>query len=359
VKLFLLSGFLGSGKTTAIAHACGLLKEKTKVAVITNDQGAQLVDTLFIQSLQVPLREVVNGCFCCRYKDLDAGIRSLSREEEPEIVFAESVGSCTDLIATVVNPLMQAHPSLEIVVSVFADACLLHRFLVKGETHFKSEVEYIFRKQLNEADLLVVNKIDLIQSHELQVLKDHLLQHFPHKLLLFQNSLDSTSISYWISAMQQFQLKEKRKVLEINYDTYAEGEAKLGWLDEELEILTAGGTAMDAASSLVNKIYGSINQAGYLIGHLKFLLSDGVHRRKISFVTLHQNAGACLPFLSNACRCIVIVNARVQANPDVLKCLMAAAIRQLKEERDCKIIERKLLAFRPGYPKPLHRVVHS
>jgi len=349
---------LGSGKTTAIAKACGLLKDKTNVAVITNDQGAQLVDTAFIKSLQIPTREVVDGCFCCRYDELDAGINSLSDDEQPEIVFAETVGSCTDLIATVVHPLLKSRPFLEIVVSVFADASLLHRLMIKQEEIFDPEVEYIFMNQLQEADLLVVNKIDLLQQDELAILNESLSQQYPNKTLLFQNSLDDNSVSHWISCGQEFQLGEKRKSLEIDYDTYAEGEAKLGWLDEELEILTPDRTAVSAALSLIDKIHTAIRHAGYPIGHLKFLVNDGEQKRKISFVALHRKTEDFFSFDSNAGRCIVIVNARVQIDPDTLKGLLATAIKELKQEWNCKVIERKLLAFKPGYPKPLHRIVH-
>ncbi|GEM_PF-1067620 len=51
MKLFLTGGFLGSGKTTAIREACAvLLQDRTRAAVITNDQGQQLVDTEFIKA---------------------------------------------------------------------------------------------------------------------------------------------------------------------------------------------------------------------------------------------------------------------------------------------------------------------
>ncbi|HEY0059013.1 MAG TPA: GTP-binding protein, partial [Flavisolibacter sp.] len=271
----------------------------------------------------------------------------------------ESVGSCTDLIATVVNPLMHFHPSLEIVVSVFADACNLHQRIVQQEVLFDEEVEYIFMNQLQEADLLVVNKIDLLAAGQIENLKKHLTQLFPHKTILFQNSLEKESISVWVSSLQQFQLTQKRQTLQINYDTYAEGEAKLGWLDEELEILTPNRTAVAAATSLIKKIHDAITSAGYPIGHLKFLLNDGVQKRKLSFVALHQSVQNLFPSHSNAGRCILLVNARVQTDPATLKALVASAIKEVKEQRHCKIIERKLLAFKPGYPKPQHRMVHS
>src|SRR4051812_6642060 len=108
MKIHLLSGFLGSGKTTAIQHACyHLLQEHNKVGVITNDQGIKLVDANFFESLSIPNRKVINGCFCCNYNELDGAIQSLIATNNPDVIFAESVGSCTDIVATVLKPLQR------------------------------------------------------------------------------------------------------------------------------------------------------------------------------------------------------------------------------------------------------------
>ena len=113
MKIHLLSGFLGSGKTTAIQYASSaLLREGIKTAVITNDQGTTLVDGDFFKSLEIPSRQGVNGCFCCNYNDLEANIQSLIETNEPEIIFAESVGSCTDIVATVLKPLLHFRPDV-------------------------------------------------------------------------------------------------------------------------------------------------------------------------------------------------------------------------------------------------------
>ena len=102
MKIHLLSGFLGSGKTTAIQQACNsLMQQGIGVGVITNDQGIKLVDEGFFNSLGIPNRQVINGCFCCNYNDLDDSIESLISLNNPEVIFAESVGSCTDIVATV------------------------------------------------------------------------------------------------------------------------------------------------------------------------------------------------------------------------------------------------------------------
>src|SRR6187431_221942 len=87
MKIHLLSGFLGSGKTTAIQHASRvLLGQGIKTGIITNDQGIKLVDGDFFKGLGVPNRQVINGCFCCNYNDLENHIVSLTEANGTEMI---------------------------------------------------------------------------------------------------------------------------------------------------------------------------------------------------------------------------------------------------------------------------------
>nr|WP_255478831.1 GTP-binding protein [Rufibacter sp. XAAS-G3-1] len=288
---------------------------------------------------------------------MDSSIRSLSAEEQPDIIFAESMGSCTDLIATVVNPLMQFHPSLEIVVSVFADARILLDQHHKTNPLFEEEVQYIYEKQLEEADVLVVNKVDLPNQDQLGELRAYLQKQYPDNEILYQNSLEPENIQNWLATLNSFQLSGKRRTLELDYETYGAGEAKLAWLDEEVEIIAKDNNAMDGAFSLIKKIYAGIKVAGYTIGHLKFLVNDGHKKRKISFVSLHQPEAKLTDENLGVNRVLLLINARVQTEPTSLKQLLAEAIQELKQETDCQVVERKMLAFKPGFPRPTHRIV--
>ena len=126
MQIHLISGFLGSGKTTAIQTACKVLQSENKtVGVITNDQGIMLVDTGYFESNCIPNRQVVNGCFCCNYNALDENIESLIVTNDPDVIFAESVGSCTDIVATVMKPLLKFKTDIGVTVSTFADIRLL------------------------------------------------------------------------------------------------------------------------------------------------------------------------------------------------------------------------------------------
>ena len=75
VKLIFAGGFLGSGKTTALAALAGdLIRRGKRVGIITNDQSENLADTVIVRhlldELGVPVEEVVEGCFCCKFDEL-------------------------------------------------------------------------------------------------------------------------------------------------------------------------------------------------------------------------------------------------------------------------------------------------
>ena len=171
MHLHIIGGFLGSGKTTAIIGAAKYLAHQgLRVGVITNDQGRHLVDTAIMHTESLPAMEVTGGCFCCNFDDLNQRLAQLVDTHHPQVIFAESVGSCADVVATVVEPLLK----LEIGVvkpnsfSVFSDIRLLRRFLLGQETPFSEDVNYIFVKQIEEAGLLIINKTDLLTAHEVR-----------------------------------------------------------------------------------------------------------------------------------------------------------------------------------------------
>src|SRR5688572_9572586 len=99
-KYIMVGGFLGSGKSTAVARLARHFKDQgLQVGLITNDQGNGLVDTKFFHSNGYSVEEIAGGCFCCRFNSLMEAANSLSKHSRPDVFIAEPVGSCTDLVA--------------------------------------------------------------------------------------------------------------------------------------------------------------------------------------------------------------------------------------------------------------------
>lgn len=358
MKIVLTGGFLGSGKSTAIRQACGILYGMDrKAAVITNDQGMQQVDSAYMKAENIPVCEVRNGCFCCRFPEFDKHLNSLSDQFEPEIIFAESVGSCTDLIATVVNPLLQFRPAATVVVCIFADAGMLLKIAHNGSLQFDSTVQYIYEKQLEEADILVISKVDLLKEEEWETLHQQLLMMYPQKQVLFQNSNNPEDVLEWLSAIEQFEPAEKRRSLEIDYSIYGKGEAMLAWLDEELEIESDKGTAPALTHQLMEGIYRKLKEHYLPIGHLKFFVTYGKHQEKTSFTNMDKAWEPLAASEEKIYSVGLLINARIQTVPEHLHQLVSETIYKLvSEQQDMQIRVKEMAAFQPGFPTPTHRI---
>ncbi len=354
MKLYLVGGFLGSGKTTAITTACQiLLKQKIPVAVITNDQGSELVDTAFTDSLSIPNTAVKNGCFCCNYEQFFLAIQNLTSSVHPDIVFGEAVGSCADLVATVVRPLRRFEPAIEIQLSVFADGPVLLSSL-QGRSSFISEnIQYIYKKQLEEATILVVNKADLLSDDEVSTIQSMLKAQYADKLVLFQDSKKDKAVQRWLDFLQETHSVKNFGSLDIDYEKYGNGEAALAWLDASLMIHSKG-RAIEKSLAFVNKMVDEISLQNLAIGHLKFFLQSGDWHQKISFTSDTDLAGTNGSNTVKKDHVALVVNARVEAEPDRMKQIFFRAIKKIESE-NCYVEVSTLDSFQPGYPMPTHR----
>src|SRR5215217_5263797 len=92
-----------------LSAAARLRARGARVSVITNDQASGLVDTAAARAAleTQDVAEISGGCFCCRFDDLARTLSEVIDRAHPEVILAEAVGSCTDLAATVYQPLRQ------------------------------------------------------------------------------------------------------------------------------------------------------------------------------------------------------------------------------------------------------------
>src|SRR5687768_9214468 len=105
-RVVILGGYLGAGKTTTLLRLARRLGSSgRKVGIITNDQGHDLVDTVIYRASGFETKDVRGGCFCCRLDDFIEQAQALEVDHQPDFLLAEPVGSCTDLVATVLRPL--------------------------------------------------------------------------------------------------------------------------------------------------------------------------------------------------------------------------------------------------------------
>src|SRR5260370_10329276 len=171
-RYIMIGGFLGAGKRTAMLRlAQKLVADGLRVGLIANDQSSGLVDTALVRASGLPVEEITGGCFCCRFQSLVDAASNLTRDTAPEVFLAEPVGSCTDLRASVAYPLRRLYGDRFSVapMSVLVDSVRCARILgLEPGKVFAPKVVYVYRKQLEEADVIAIKKSDLGNRAQLE-----------------------------------------------------------------------------------------------------------------------------------------------------------------------------------------------
>ena len=359
-KLHLVGGFLGSGKTTAIIEAARLLmNDGQKVGVVTNDQGKYLVDTAFVRLADLPAVEVTGGCFCCNYNDLNQQLIDLIEEIHPDMVFAESVGSCADIVATVVKPLLtigddRIQPSS---YSVFVDSRLLLRRVEGQALPFSEDVVYIFDNQMEEAGLLVVNKVDLLSNAQQDQLAAWADGREPGCAWRFQNSLSEESVTGWLATLQGGEVPLPGDALEIDYQRYGRGEARMAWLDETLSFSVKAGQGRQVVIEVIDALLAILAEEGVGIGHLKFVLEGGGKSAKVSFTGLEEIGWReGIPELPGK-GIQMLVNMRAETEAGLLQQFLHRVLQSTQDQIPFGFEETNVDFFHPAEPKPTYRML--
>lgn len=353
--LILLGGFLGAGKTSAmLALARWLPDQGLRATFITNDQGSELVDTHLLRACGLTTEEIPGGCFCCRFDELVGATRRRGFLP-PDVIVAEAVGSCTDLAATVLSPMRR----------LLADECTLaplsvlvdpvrgrHALGLRSGEAFSDAVQYIYRKQLEEADIIVITKSELLDEIEIAEVQEALTRQYPDAELFAVSSHTGAGTDDWFRRVT-FHERTPRPPMTVDYDRYAEGEARLGWLNASANVTKSGpGDGNVLLMHLAESLQRHLIAAEVPIAHLKMTLQDGAAFAAINLVgnELRPEPGIRLQRSIESAH--LTVNLRAETDPELLRRLLDGVIRSLP---GCTITLERVEAFRPGRPEPTHR----
>ncbi len=361
IRFLMLGGFLGAGKTTTIARlARHYQSQGHKVGIVTNDQATDLVDTNSLRAQGFDVGEVPGACFCCNFNKLTETVGELNASARPDIVLAEPVGSCTDLVATVVRPLQQLFSAS---FDVAPYAVLLKPShggrILRGEAKggFSPQAAYIFKKQLEEADLIVINRIDELSPDEAEVLGDLLATNYPGTPVLRMSAKTGAGFEALVELLEQ-RGQFGRRLMDVDYDTYAIGEAELGWLNMSLSVSARQPLALDELLlDLISRLRDSLAAIDAETAHLKAIgMADGVYG-VANLVSSFSSPELSLPSRAQVKQADLVVNARVATAPETLTEHVTRAVEGACAARGATPTFHQTQSFRPGRPVPTHRIL--
>lgn len=357
--LHIIGGFLGSGKTTAIvAAAKQLVSLNKKVGIITNDQGKYLVDTAFYRYENLPTVEVTGGCFCTNFDDFEAKFNEIREQVDPDVVFAEAIGTSPDIVASVVKPLHELNIAGVSIKSltVFNDVRLLRHRIQGKLMPFSEHVLYIIDKQIDNADVLIINKIDLVSREESSEIEKIVQKEYPGKKIRMQNSRDENNIKGWIDLLDSLQTYTLGISPEIDYMKFGKGETSLSWMNEKIVLDVSGRNGRDVVIGVLGSIIEAVLENGCGIGHLKFLIGDKFHEIKTGITFLENERWKNdIPDLFGDW-ITILINARIEAEPERLQKIIQKSIKESADKMKIAFVESDCDVFRPRMPEPSRRI---
>lgn len=340
--LIIVGGFLGAGKTTLILQAARVLRERgLRVAAILNDQGGGLVDTGQIRRHGIPADEVAGACFCCRFSDFLDRAAEL-RKARPNVIFAEPVGSCTDLSATILQPLKRDFRDEYRIApfTVLVDPEQAGRFT---STESDTALAFLFQQQVAEADIAAFTKVES-------------RRHFPAlpvSEVRYLSGVTGQGVASWLDELFAGTLTAGGKLLDIDYQRYAEAEAALGWLNWTAILRLPEPLApAQLVGPFVDNLLSTLEGEGARIAHLKVLDESAGSYLKVAAT---ENTGqprvegdlTASPEILHDVR----VNLRAVIEPVRLKQIFAREMEKLPGSRSGEFLE----CFSPAAPEPEQR----
>ena len=177
-KLFVLTGFLGAGKTSFLQHVLEAFSDK-KLAVIQNEFGKIGIDGSILQRQGIPIKEINRGsifCSCLQLSFVEA-LAELAKSDA-EFLFVESSGLADP------SNIMDILESVKLLTGDVYDfqgvICLI------DGVHFPKQVKdtETVDRQLKHCDVAIINKIDLISEEQYKKVLSLVREVNPHCLIL-------------------------------------------------------------------------------------------------------------------------------------------------------------------------------
>jgi G3E family GTPase len=352
----MLGGFLGAGKTTAIARLARTYADRGKqVAIVTNDHASELVDTHTLRSLGFNVGEIPGACFCGNLDELISAVERASAFRAPDVVFVEPVGSCTDMVATVIRPFKRL---LANQFEVAPYGVLLKpshgKKILGGELNggFSPQAEYIFRQQLEEADFVVINRIDQLSSEQADELEGLLRAHYPDMPALRTSAKTGQGFEALVEFLER-PGEFGNRVLALDYERYAEGEAELGWLNSSFLVQSQEPFELDQLLlGIVNRLHHGFLAATVEAAHVKLIGQWEGAFAVANLVASKESPELSLASQRRVSSAHLTVNARVAAAPTVLETHVSETLQTMADAMRLQILDRYTQSFRPGRPIP-------
>lgn len=359
-QLIILGGFLGSGKTTLMLKMAEYYTQQgLRVALITNDQGDMLVDTGAASEKGFPTGQVSAGCFCCHFSDFMENVDQFLSDLDPDLIIAEPVGSCTDLVSTLAAPIQNFYKEKLDLKGIFVLVDAYRLTNTWEELNLPSPAtpeEVLLSHQIKEAGYLLLSKADLLDDEQMEEAKSKLRSLNEEAQFVSYSAFEQKDVINLSAMMIQSKAQDLMlKSIDLDYDVYAVAEAELGWYNGTWEFssdeaFSLSDYLLDLSDLFNDPMLGTVS-------HGKVFLVTEDSSVKLSFVDGIMRSDSVQTGSDSVKELRAILNIRSKSTPEEIEKVVEKALSSLMDKYKGANKGYTCKSLIPSPPKPEHRII--
>jgi G3E family GTPase len=198
MKLIILGGFLGSGKTTTLMQFAQYLVDrsdparKNKVIIIENEIGEVGIDDAYLRGAGFSVSNLFSGCACCTVSgELVTSAQGIQEELDPEWAILETTGIAYPRL---IQENLKLGLGLDSLICILVDTSRWSRLLLPMNS--------LLRGQIEGSDCVLVNKIDLVEEEQLITVERDILEFEPTATILRLSATGPVPTEIWQAVIE-------------------------------------------------------------------------------------------------------------------------------------------------------------
>ena len=359
IKVLFVGGFLGAGKSRILgAIARRLINDGLNVGLISNGGKGHTVQSVVEQAFGMPIAEMAGGCFCARFNDLvDSTDKIL--DQNPDVLLCEPVGSCADIVASIITPLKQFYGATFQILPfmMVLDPERAYELLINQQVQgISGDLLDMYRAQAEEADMLLINKADILTEGEIAIMLKNSSVLYPDTKVIAVSALRGDGIDELVDMILNYRGEAGRVMHDIESAEQKSSSSCVGWLQTTVSISAENGfKASEFLWMLSEQVKTEMATKNHNIMHLKAVIKS--ESRMVGF-NLHRftQDPEIEGDINGITMGVLVLHARMSLEPGVLGGLIIRTITRAVAAVDGQLEFVQFQSFLPHYPCPRQRI---
>jgi G3E family GTPase len=202
IKIDIIAGFLGAGKTTLIKQLLKDISNKEKIVIIENEIGEVNIDAQDLQDLKVSIKEITSGCICCNLSiNLTTILNTIGEEGSVDRIIIEPTGlACLSDLLGIFNYINKDIYQVNLIITILD---------VHELEFFAGNFGTFFSDQIRKSKTIILSKKDIASDSDIKFAKYYANNLNPSTPVI-DTRWDNINIEYLENLIQNTQIAQRK-----------------------------------------------------------------------------------------------------------------------------------------------------